>query len=121
MSRVAMMGSGSWGTVFSMVMADAGSDVVIWSRDQSVVTQINEQHVNIDYHPDLVLPDTVWATTDAQDALTGADIVVVALPAQVLRANLTQWRAFIPEDAILVSLIKGVELGTMKRLSEVIA
>ena len=121
MSRVAMMGSGSWGTVFSMVMADAGSDVVIWSRDQSVVTQINEQHVNVDYHPDLVLPDTVRATTDAQDALTGADIVVVALPAQVLRANLTQWRAFIPEDAILVSLIKGVELGTMKRMSEVIA
>lgn len=121
MSRVAMMGSGSWGTVFATVMADAGSDVVIWSRDESTVTQINEQHINVDYHPDLVLPTSVGATTDAQSALTGADIVVIALPAQVLRANLTQWRSFIPEQAILVSLIKGVELGTMKRMSEVIA
>ena len=121
MSRVAMMGSGSWGTVFATVMADAGSDVVIWSRDESTVTQINEQHINVDYHPDLVLPTSVRATTDAQFALTGADIVVIALPAQVLRANLTQWRSFIPEQAILVSLIKGVELGTMKRMSEVIA
>ena len=116
-----MMGSGSWGTVFATVMADAGSDVVIWSRDESTVTQINEQHINVDYHPDLVLPTSVRATTDAQFALTGADIVVIALPAQVLRANLTQWRSFIPEQAILVSLIKGVELGTMKRMSEVIA
>ena len=121
MSRVAVMGSGSWGTVFSTVMADAGSDVVIWTRDAEVARQINEQHCNEAYHPDLVLPSTVGATTDPAAALAGADIVVIALPAQVLRANLAQWRAFIPEQAILVSLIKGVELGTMKRMSEVIA
>lgn len=121
MSRVAMMGSGSWGTVFSMVMADAGSDVMIWSRDAEVVSQINDQHVNLNYHADLVLPSSIQATTDAAKALEGADIVVIALPAQVLRANLSQWREFIPTRAILVSLIKGVELGTMKRMSEVIA
>lgn len=121
MSRVAMMGSGSWGTVFSMVMADAGSDVMIWSRDDAVVEQINNEHVNLNYHADLVLPHSIQATSDAAKALEGADIVVIALPAQVLRANLSQWREFIPASAILVSLIKGVELGTMKRMSEVIA
>ena len=121
MSRVATMGSGSWGTVFSVVMADAGSEVVMWSRDAAVAGEINSSHSNQQYHPSLVLPPTVRATTDAADALAGADIVVIALPAQVLRANLAEWAAFIPHSAILVSLIKGIELGTMRRMSEVIA
>lgn len=121
MSRVATMGSGSWGTVFSMVMADAGSDVVMWSRDAAVAGEINTQHSNQQYHPGLVLPDAVHATTDAAAALNRADIVVFALPAQVLRAKLSEWAAFIPPTAILVSLIKGIELGTTSRMSEVIA
>jgi glycerol-3-phosphate dehydrogenase (NAD(P)+) len=115
------MGAGSWGSVFSMVMADAGSDVVIWSRDGEVATEINASHTNSRYHADLELPLSIRATTDAQQALAGADVVVIALPAQELRANLAQWRQFIPSGAILVSLIKGVELGTMLRMSEVIA
>ena len=121
MSRVATMGAGSWGSVFSMVMADAGSDVVIWSRDSEVAAEINATHTNSRYHADLALPASVRATTDAQQALAGADIVVMALPAQELRVNLAQWHQFIPAGAILVSLIKGVELGTMLRMSEVIA
>jgi glycerol-3-phosphate dehydrogenase (NAD(P)+) len=115
------MGAGSWGSVFSMVMADAGSDVVIWSRDSEVAAEINATHTNSRYHADLALPASVRATTDAQQALAGADIVVMALPAQELRVNLAQWHQFIPAGAILVSLIKGVELGTMLRMSEVIA
>ncbi|MDP2015007.1 MAG: hypothetical protein Q8L05_12340, partial [Actinomycetota bacterium] len=71
MSRVATLGSGSWGTVFSMVMADAGSDVVMWSRDAAVAGEINALHSNAQYHPGLVLPDSVHATTDAADALAG--------------------------------------------------
>ncbi|MDD2857985.1 MAG: NAD(P)-dependent glycerol-3-phosphate dehydrogenase [Candidatus Nanopelagicales bacterium] len=121
MSRVATMGAGSWGTVFSMLLADAGSDVTMWSRDARIAAEIDTAHTNRQYHPDLRLPTAIRATTDPAQALAGADIVVLALPAQVLRDNLRDWGALIPASAILVSLIKGIELGTMRRMSEVIA
>lgn len=115
------MGSGSWGTVFSMVLADAGSEVTVWSRDARIAEEIGTAHTNRQYHADLRLPSSIRATTDAAQALAGADIVVLALPAQVLRENLREWAGCIPPTAIIVSLIKGIELGTMRRMSEVIA
>jgi glycerol-3-phosphate dehydrogenase (NAD(P)+) len=120
MTRVAIMGSGSWGTAFGMVLADAGSDVVIWGRDGATVADIAERHRNEAYHPGIDLPERISATTDAADALTGAEIVVLAVPAQVLRANLAAWRGSVEADAVLVSLMKGIELGTTMRMSEVI-
>ena len=120
MSRVAIMGSGAWGTVFGMVLADAGSDVVIWGRDADVVEDIDRNHRNSRSHPNLVLPDAVTATTDSKRALDGADLVVLAIPAQVLRANLAEWGGDVGDDAVLVSLMKGIELGTHLRMSEVI-
>jgi glycerol-3-phosphate dehydrogenase (NAD(P)+) len=121
MSRVAIMGSGSWGTAFSMVLADAGSQVTIWTRDDEVAEQVNGSHRNEAYHPGIDLPETVAATTDPSRALEGADLVVLAIPAQVLRANLAMWAPSLPANSVLVSLIKGIELETMKRMSEVIA
>ena len=121
MSRVAIMGSGSWGTAFSMVLADAGSQVTIWTRDEEVANQVNSLHRNEAYHPGIDLPDSVAATTDPARALDGADLVVLAVPAQVLRENLEMWAPKIPDNSVLVSLIKGIELETMKRMSEVIA
>lgn len=121
MSRVAMMGSGSWGTAFGMVLADAGSDVRMWTRRQEIAREVNEAHRNEQYQPGITLPDSLTATTAAAHALEGADIVALAMPAQNLRENLDAWLPFIPADAVLVSLIKGVELGTAKRMSEVIA
>lgn len=120
MTRVAIMGSGSWGTAFGMVLADAGSDVVIWGRDTAVAGDINAHHRNDAYHQGLLLPDRVSATTDPAVALSGATLVVLAIPAQVLRENLETWRALLGSDAVLVSLMKGIELGTTKRMSEVI-
>jgi glycerol-3-phosphate dehydrogenase (NAD(P)+) len=120
MTRVAIMGSGSWGTAFGMVLADAGSDVVIWGRDPEVATDINERHRNDAYHPGIELPGRVTATTDPAAATDGASLVVLAVPAQVLRDNLATWGAGIDSDAVLVSLMKGIELGTTKRMSEVI-
>jgi glycerol-3-phosphate dehydrogenase (NAD(P)+) len=121
MTRVAIMGSGSWGTAFGMVLADAGSDVVIWGRDATVAVDINERHRNEAYHPGIDLPARLTATTEVDDALAGASLVVLAVPAQVLRENLRDWGAQIAADAVLVSLMKGIELGTSKRMSEVIS
>ncbi|WP_158890226.1 NAD(P)H-dependent glycerol-3-phosphate dehydrogenase [Amycolatopsis anabasis] len=119
--RVTVLGAGSWGTAFAKVLADAGRDVTVWARRSEVAEEIRERHVNSGYLPEVRLPDRITATADPGEALAGAEAVVLAVPSQSLRANLTAWRGLLPREAILVSLAKGVELGTLKRMSEVIA
>jgi len=121
MTRVAVFGTGSWGTAFAAVLADTGCRVQMWGRRAELVDQINISHVNADYLPNLLLPDAISATTDPAEAVRGVDIVVLAVPSQMLRANLAPWVDFLPPHAAVVSLMKGVELGTTKRMSEVIA
>ena len=121
MTKVAVMGAGSWGTAFSVVLADAGNDVTLWARREDLCATINDKRENTDYLPGIELPDTVHATHDAAEALTGAAAVFFVVPAQTFRQNLRDWVDLIPDDALLVSLMKGVELGSLKRMSEVIA
>ena len=119
--RITVLGAGSWGTAFAKVLAEAGRDVTMWARREAVAGEIRERHTNCDYLPDITLPANLTATHDPAAALAGAEAVVLAVPSQSLRANLTGWRELLPPGAILVSLAKGVELGTLKRMSEVIA
>jgi glycerol-3-phosphate dehydrogenase (NAD(P)+) len=118
--RVAVLGAGSWGTAFAKVMADAGRDVVLWARRPDVAAAVNDRHTNPDYLPNVTLPSLLTATTNAAAALDGADAVVLAVPSQTLRSNLAGWRGLLPTGRTLVSLAKGVELGTLMRMSEVI-
>ena len=115
------MGAGSWGTVFSMILSDAGCDVSLWARNNLIAQDINSTHINHAYFPELSLPTNIVATSNPDQALTGADLVVLAMPAQTLRGNLSAWSLSIPNNAVLTSLIKGVELGTAERMTEVIA
>jgi glycerol-3-phosphate dehydrogenase (NAD(P)+) len=103
-----------------MILAEAGTRTTLWGRRAEIAKAINEDHVNPDYLPGLRLPDALRATTDPVEAIDGADFVVLAVPAQTLRENLAVWKPSIPENAVLVSLMKGVEIGTCKRMSEVI-
>ena len=121
--RVAVLGAGSWGTAFAKVLADAGRDVIVWARREEVAACIRQERRNPDYLSDARLPETISATSDATVALDGADLVVLAVPSQTLRANLSQWVAAgaIRPDATLVTLMKGIELGTGRRMSEVVA
>lgn len=119
--RVAVLGAGSWGTAFSLVLSDAGNDVHIWGRRQEVCDAINDTHENAEYLPGITLPDSIEASHDPAVVLDGADLVVLAVPSQQLRANLESWAHLIADDAVIVSLMKGVELGTHQRMSEVIA
>lgn len=121
MKHVAVMGAGSWGTVFAMILADAGCEVSLWARSEEVADEINKKRINSVYHPNLKLPDSVKATTNPDEALAGSELVILAVPAQTLRANLAAWAISIPETAVIGSLIKGVELGTAQRMTEVIA
>ncbi|HUR13808.1 MAG TPA: NAD(P)H-dependent glycerol-3-phosphate dehydrogenase [Mycobacteriales bacterium] len=120
MTRAAVLGTGAWGTAYGKVLADAGTDVVLWARRPELAESVTRRHENPDYLPGIVLPSGMRATSDANEALEGADVVVLAVPSQTLRDNLAAVAAAIPQGALLVSLMKGVELGTTKRMSEVV-
>jgi glycerol-3-phosphate dehydrogenase (NAD(P)+) len=121
MSRVAVFGAGSWGTAFSIVLADGGNEVTMWARREEVAGAINDRRENVDYLPGVELPPAITATHDVEKAAHDADVVVFATPSQTFRGNLTEWAPYLADDAVLVSLMKGVELGTLNRMSEVIA
>ncbi len=121
MRKVAVFGAGSWGTAFSLVLADANNDVTLWARREDLCATINDKHENTDYLPGIALPETISATHDAALAARDAEFVFLVLPSQTLRQNLPEWVGVFEDDAVLVSLMKGVELGSLKRMSEVIA
>ncbi|WP_130344948.1 NAD(P)H-dependent glycerol-3-phosphate dehydrogenase [Herbihabitans rhizosphaerae] len=120
MERIAVLGAGSWGTAFAKVLADSGRDVVLWARRPEIAEAINTRRENADYLPGIRLPGKLVSTSDAAVALDGADAVALAVPSQTLRHNLETWKPLLPKGSTLVSLAKGVELGTLKRMSEVI-
>ncbi|MFD9357473.1 NAD(P)H-dependent glycerol-3-phosphate dehydrogenase [Streptomyces sp. NPDC060031] len=118
--KATVFGTGSWGTAFAIVLADAGCEVTLWGRRQELVDAINTGRTNPDYFPDVQLPANIRATTDPAEAAAGADFTVLAIPSQTLRENLAAWAPLLAPDTVLVSLMKGIELGTAKRMSEVI-
>ncbi len=119
--RAAVMGAGSWGTTFAQVLCDAGTPAVLWARRPELAKAINDSRENSTYLPGITLTDALRATADAEEALDGADLVVLAVPAQSLRENLAGWTPLLPPAALLVSLMKGIELGSCQRMSEVIS
>ncbi|WP_140459157.1 NAD(P)H-dependent glycerol-3-phosphate dehydrogenase [Cellulomonas oligotrophica] len=119
--RAAVLGAGSWGTTFAAVMADAGCAVTVWGRDAATVDEIVAEGRNSAYLPGVQLPAGVTATTDPRAALAGADVVAVAVPSQRARAVLGPLADALEPHAVVVSLMKGVELDTDQRMSEVVA
>jgi len=121
MSRVTVIGAGAWGTTLSQVLADAGNEVLLWARNQAVVDEINSSHTNEKYLAGIKLPSTIKSTSDIQSALSFSDLYVLAIPTQQLRQMLKEWAIFLNKEAIVVSTLKGIELDTDLRVSEVVA
>jgi glycerol-3-phosphate dehydrogenase (NAD(P)+) len=119
--KAAVLGAGSWGTAFAKVLCDSGNDVTLWARRPEFAALIADRRENPDYLPGITLPSTLAVTHDQAAALHGAELVAIAIPSQTLRENLASWAPDLPPAAVLVSLMKGVELGTTLRMSEVIA
>jgi len=119
--RAAVLGTGAWGTTFATVLADAGCDVALWGRNPAVCAQIADEHRNDAYLPGIALPVAITASTDAAAVLAGADLVVIAIPSQSARGTLETLRGLVPPDCLAVSLMKGVELSTDQRMSQVVA
>ncbi len=120
MTSVSVIGSGAWGTTLSQVLCDAGNDVLIWGRNQDVVSEINIKHTNETFLPGAVLPESFKATSDIELALKRAEVIVLAVPAQTLRANLLNWKAFFPTNKPVISSLKGIEIQSNLRMSEVV-
>ena len=118
--KAAVLGAGAWGTTFAQVLCDAGTPVTLWARRASIADAVNNLHENPRYLPGTGLPATLTATSDVSAALDGADLVVLAVTAQTLRECLTGWAPLVPDGALLVSLMKGIEFGSSKRMSEVV-
>ncbi|HLV04741.1 NAD(P)H-dependent glycerol-3-phosphate dehydrogenase [uncultured Georgenia sp.] len=116
----AVLGTGSWGTTFAAVLADAGNDVTVWGRSAETCREITREHHNERYLPGVELPHRVTATTDIRTAVARAELVAVAVPSQVARAVLAEVADALEPDAVVVSLMKGVEPGTGERMSEVV-
>lgn len=121
MSHVTVLGAGSWGTTMAQVLADAGNDVLIWGRNEDLVTEMNSTHTNNQYLPGIILPSALRATCDVDAAMSHSSTYVLAIPAQSLREKLVEWKSEFAKDAILISTLKGIEVATHFRMTEVIA
>jgi glycerol-3-phosphate dehydrogenase (NAD(P)+) len=119
-TKVAVLGAGSWGTTFGKILADGGSDVVMWARRPELAREITEAKRNSDYLPGINLPMRMTATASMVDAVRGAAVVFLSVPSQSLRDNLIALRPHLEEGTIVVSLMKGVERRSGSRMSEVI-
>jgi len=116
----AVLGAGSWGTALAIHLANAGHGVRLWARDAILVEDLQSERVNARYLPDAALPAGIDVTSSLGAALEGADFVVTAVPSHGLRAVVRSAAPHIQDGAILVSATKGLESGTMLRMSEVL-
>lgn len=104
----------------AQVLCDAGNHVLMWGRSQELVDEVNEKHTNSKYLDESVLPIGLRATTDVNEAFEYSNIYVLAVPAQTLRENLIAWKPLVQPNALFVSTLKGIEVSTMSRMTEII-
>jgi glycerol-3-phosphate dehydrogenase (NAD(P)+) len=121
MRAVSVVGAGSWGTALAVHLGRVGHDVQLWARDRALVEDMTVRRINRTYLPDVVFPETVTVTHALPDALRGSELVVLAIPSHGLRAVVREAVASMAPGAVLVSAAKGLEGGTLLRMSEVIA
>lgn len=120
MNKVTVFGAGAWGSTMAQVLSDAGNEVLIWGRSEEVISEINSRHTNVKYLDSHQLPENISATTNLQQAFEFSQIYVLAIPAQQLRATLLDWKPFFTHNCIIVSTLKGIEISTQMRMTEVI-
>ncbi|MGH9374293.1 MAG: NAD(P)H-dependent glycerol-3-phosphate dehydrogenase [Vicinamibacterales bacterium] len=118
---IAVLGAGSWGTALALHLGRVGHEVALWARAEELVEEITRTRVNSRYLADLPLPDTVRATARLEDALERASSVVFAVPSHGLRQVLHEAAPLLAADAVLISAAKGLESGSLARMSQVLA
>jgi glycerol-3-phosphate dehydrogenase (NAD(P)+) len=120
MSKVSVFGAGAWGSTLAQVLCDAGNEVLLWGRKEDVINEINTKHTNSKYIGGNILPSEIRATTDLDEAFAFSKIYVLAIPSQQLRATLELWKPHFSDDCLIVSTLKGIEISTQLRMTEVL-
>lgn len=119
-SKITILGAGSCGTAFAFLIANNGHNVSLWARNDTVVNEINRHRTNHQFLSNITLPISVTATTSLSDAVAGADLVILAIPSHAVRIVTSKVKPFLRASVTVLSLSKGLELSSGKRMSEVI-
>lgn len=117
--NVSILGGGSWGTTVASLVA-RNANCTLWARDQKTVDEINQHHTNSKYLPEATLPESLYATNDLEEAVSGTDLLVMGVPSQGFRSVLSEIKPFVRPWIPVISLTKGLELSTGMRMSEII-
>lgn len=119
-SKVTFIGGGSFGTALSILLSKKGVNVSVWDKDLRVIEDINVKRENLKYLPKVTIPSNVKAYEDLEEALLGSEAVILAVPSHVIREVSKKLNPYVNKNQIIVSIAKGIEESTQKRLSEVI-
>lgn len=119
MTRVAVVGAGSWGTTVAALVS-ANAETVLWAREPAIAGRVEQQHANPDYLPGIELPASLGATSDIEEAVADADVVVMGVPSHGFRSVLEQAGPHVGARTPVVSLCKGVEQQTLARMTQVV-
>jgi glycerol-3-phosphate dehydrogenase (NAD(P)+) len=119
MAYIAVIGAGSWGTTLASLLTDKGYDVVLWTHEEELAAEINSKHTNSIYLPDFSLPRTLCATLSSED-ITSARYVINSVPTQFIRSIFTRISPHIDEQAVILSVSKGIEVKTLQSPSMIL-
>jgi glycerol-3-phosphate dehydrogenase (NAD(P)+) len=120
MSYISVIGAGSWGTTLACLLSDKGYDVTLWVHEKDLSEEINKTRINITYLPDITIPDDVRVTDSIDEALKKARYVLNAVPAQYVRAVFKEAFPYMLDEAIIISVSKGIEKGTLLTVSSIL-
>ena len=120
MSYITVIGAGSWGTTLACLLSDKGYDVTLWAFEKDLVDEINQTRINSIYLPDVTIPDNLKVTNNIEEALKKARYVVNAVPAQYTRLVFKEAAACLNNEAVIISVSKGIERGTLLTVSSIL-
>ena len=118
--KIAVLGAGSWGTALSIVLADNGHEVRLWSHNESQVQEINEEKTNEKYLPEIKLEGHIKAFYNMEEAVSEIETIVVAVPTKAVREVVQKLNKYVNQQVTIVHVCKGIEPETLKRVSEMI-
>ena len=121
MATVGVVGTTSWGTTLGIILARNGVDVALWARTEAEASRIRQDGQNLRFVPGVDFPPCLSVTASADEALGQTELVIIAVPSSTIRDNVIKIRNSLPSSAVVVSATKGLEVGTGKRVSQVLA